>query len=214
MECPWSCGWGASAAVSVRRAGVSAPARRIDAERGDVMLGPGRAITGSAAAGRDIQIASRCMRPGILHAGRQRDGLSLDQLRARDIHVIVRQIGPDVCIERDLSGRRLSGSQSGAATAPARSVVNVRRSIMGSSVSVLVWRLFRTKLSFSYSFSSSMSAFVPLATKQRTCREVRLAPITVMALHPPADARPTLRVGAHCQYRLSLPHRVANSGGE
>ena len=88
-------------------------ARRIDAERGDVMLGPGRAITGSAAAGRDIQIASRCMRPGILHARRQRDRFSLDQRRARDIDVVVREVGPDVGIERDLPGRLLGGSQSG-----------------------------------------------------------------------------------------------------
>ena len=89
-------------------------ARGIDAERGDVMLGPGRAVAGSAAAGRDVQIAPRDMRPGILHARGQRDRLSLDQRRARDIDVVVREIGPDVGIERDLARRLLGESQSRA----------------------------------------------------------------------------------------------------
>ncbi len=82
-------------------------AGRIDAQGGDVMLRPGSARAGSAAAGRHIQIASRDMRPGILHARRERDRLTLEQRGARDIHVIVRQIGPDIGIERDLLGRRL-----------------------------------------------------------------------------------------------------------
>ena len=43
---------------------------RIDAERGDVMFSPGRAITWSAAAGRNIKIASRYVRPGVLHGRR------------------------------------------------------------------------------------------------------------------------------------------------
>ena len=49
------------------------------------------------------------MRPGILHGRRQRDRLTFDQLRARDIHVVMREIGADVGIERDFLGRRLRG---------------------------------------------------------------------------------------------------------
>ena len=87
--------------------GGECPAGWIDAQGGDVMLRPGSARAGSAAAGRHIQIASRDMRPGILHARRERDRLTLEQRGARDIHVIVRQLGPDIGIERDLLGRRL-----------------------------------------------------------------------------------------------------------
>src|ERR1700720_331690 len=76
--------------------------RRVDAKRGDVMLGPAPAITRSAAAGRNIKVASRYMRPGIWRARRQGDGLSSDQFRARDIDIVMRQVCPDVCIERDL----------------------------------------------------------------------------------------------------------------
>ena len=71
------------------------------------MLRPGSALAGSTTAGRHIQIASRDMRPGILHARRERDRLTLEQRCARDIHIIVRQIGPDIGIERDLLGCRL-----------------------------------------------------------------------------------------------------------
>src|SRR6266850_523005 len=53
------------------------------------------------------------MRPGILHPGRQRDCFSFDQLRARDIDVVVREVRPHICIKRDLPGRLLGGSQSG-----------------------------------------------------------------------------------------------------
>src|SRR5262245_9529029 len=53
------------------------------------------------------------MRPGILHPGRQRDCFSFDQLRARDIDIVVREVGPHICIKRDLPGRLLGGSQSG-----------------------------------------------------------------------------------------------------
>src|SRR5262252_10569650 len=80
---------------------------RVDQKRGDVVLGPGRAITGSAAAGRNIEIASRYMRPCVLHGRGQGDRLTLDQLRAGDINVVVSQISPNVCIERDLVGRGL-----------------------------------------------------------------------------------------------------------
>ena len=76
-----------------------------------MMLGTGRAITRSAAAGCNIKIASRYMRPGVLHSGRQRDGCTLDQLGARDIYVVMREVGSHVCVERDLLGRRLGGSQ-------------------------------------------------------------------------------------------------------
>jgi hypothetical protein len=51
------------------------------------------------------------MRPGILHPGRQRDCFSFDQLRARNIEV--REVGPHICIKRDLPGRLLGESQSG-----------------------------------------------------------------------------------------------------
>ncbi len=84
----------------------------IDAKSGDVMLGAGRAITRSAAAGRNIKIAPRRMRPGILHARGQRDLRALDQLRARDIYIVMREIGSDICIERGLLRRLLGGSQS------------------------------------------------------------------------------------------------------
>src|SRR6202030_3024957 len=50
---------------TVRRESASC---RADAKRADVMLGTCRAITWSAAAGRNIKVASRYMRPGILHA--------------------------------------------------------------------------------------------------------------------------------------------------
>ena len=53
------------------------------------------------------------MRPGILHPGRQRDCFSFDQLRARGIDVVVREVGPHICIKRDLPGRLLGGRQSG-----------------------------------------------------------------------------------------------------
>ncbi len=82
-------------------------ARRIDVKRGDVMLGPGFAVTGRAAAGRNVKISSRHMRPGILHARRQRDGGTLDQRGSGDIDVVVREIGTHVGIERDFPGDSL-----------------------------------------------------------------------------------------------------------
>ena len=42
------------------------------------------------------------MRPGILYGRGQRYRRVLDQLRARDIYVVMRKIGTHVCIERDL----------------------------------------------------------------------------------------------------------------
>src|SRR5271165_3041011 len=53
------------------------------------------------------------MRPGILHPGRQGDCFSFEQLRARDINVVVREVGSDIGIKRDLAGHLLGGSQSG-----------------------------------------------------------------------------------------------------
>src|SRR5215831_7379653 len=94
---------------TVRRQRAS---RGINGECGDVMLGSLGPVAGGAAAARYIEIASRRMRPGILYGCRQRDRLTLDQLRARDIHVVMREIGPDICIERDLLGHLLGGSQS------------------------------------------------------------------------------------------------------
>src|SRR5262249_13821037 len=92
-------------------------ARRIDAKSGDVMFCPRRAVTWSAAAARNIKIASRCMRPGILYGRGERDRRTLEQLRARDIHVVVREISPDICIERNLVGRRLGARQFGRGNA-------------------------------------------------------------------------------------------------
>ena len=86
--------------------------RGIDGKCGDVMLGPSRTVTWGAAAARDIEIASRCMRPGILHGRRERDRLTLDQLSTRDIDVVMCEIGAHACIERDFLRRRLGGSQS------------------------------------------------------------------------------------------------------
>jgi len=46
-----------------------------------------------------------------MHAARhiarsqERDRRTLDQLRARDIHIVMREIGSDICIERELVGR-------------------------------------------------------------------------------------------------------------
>ena len=88
-------------------------ALRIDAQRGDVMLGADRARTWSTAAGRNIKITSRCVRPGILHARRQCDRLASGQPCTLYIDVPVRQIRPHVCVERDLWGCGLGGSQSG-----------------------------------------------------------------------------------------------------
>src|ERR1700746_3596072 len=91
-ECPRSYGSGASAvgSVPVRR---QRAARRVNREHGDVMLGPSRAVTRSAAAGRNVQITSGGMRPGILDTSGQRDRATLDQLSARDIDVVVGQFG-------------------------------------------------------------------------------------------------------------------------
>src|SRR6516162_4335230 len=93
---------------------------RINGERGDVMLGPRRAVTRSAAAGRNVKMASRDMRPGILDTSGQPDRATLDQF-ARDIDVEVRQFGSDICIERDLLRRRLGGRWVGHGGLPARS---------------------------------------------------------------------------------------------
>lgn len=86
--------------------------RRINGERGDMMIGPLRAVTRGAAARRNIKIAPRSVRPGILHPRRQRNRLPLDQLRAGDVNVVMGQVSPDICIERDFLRRRLSLRQS------------------------------------------------------------------------------------------------------
>jgi len=91
---------------------------RVDGKCGDVMVGPLGAVTRSAAAGRDIEIAPQCVRPRILHSRRQCNRLSFGQLRTGDIDVVVGQIGPDICIERDLAGGRLSRSSSRHDDAP------------------------------------------------------------------------------------------------
>jgi hypothetical protein len=82
-------------------------ADRVDAKRGHVMLGARRSVSGRAAAGRHVQIAPRDVRPGVLHAGGQGNGGALRQRGARDVDVVVREIGPDVGIERDPARLRL-----------------------------------------------------------------------------------------------------------
>ena len=91
--------------------------RGIDAKCGDMMVGARGSVTGGAAAGRDIKVAPRYMRPGILHARRQRDRPLLDQRRARDIDVVVRELGSHVRIQRDLVGR-LCDRKSGRRNTP------------------------------------------------------------------------------------------------
>src|SRR6516165_9547110 len=76
------------------------------------MLGSLRAVAGRAATTREIKITARCVRPSILHSCRQHDRLTFDQFGSGDIYVVVRQIGPHVCIEGHLSRRHLGGSQS------------------------------------------------------------------------------------------------------
>src|SRR5215475_516619 len=78
-----------------------------------MMLGTSRPITRSTAAARHIKIASRSMRPGILHGRGQCDRLALDQLRARGVNIVVREIGSHIRIERDLVRRRLGRRQFG-----------------------------------------------------------------------------------------------------
>jgi len=89
----------------------------VDAKRGDVMLGPRRSVSGCAAAGRDVQIPPRDVRPGVLHASGQGDGGALGQRGARDVDVVMREIGPDVGVERDLARLRLGERDSRCAHA-------------------------------------------------------------------------------------------------
>jgi hypothetical protein len=95
-------------AVLFQRAG-----RRVDREGGDVMLGADGTVAGLAVAAGDIEIAVRGVRPGILHAGRQLDRFARRQRHAVHVDVVMRQIGADIGVERDLArcgrarGRRL-----------------------------------------------------------------------------------------------------------
>ena len=79
------------------------PGRRIDAQRRDVMLRPGFAVSRCAAARCNVKKAFGNMRPGVLHTGRQAYGASLRQRRIFDVHVIVREVGTDVGIERNFA---------------------------------------------------------------------------------------------------------------
>ena len=81
--------------------------RGIDREGGDVMLGAGAPVSGRAAAARDIEIAVRGMRPGVLHARRQRHRFALCQRHAVHIHVVMREVGSDIRVKRDLARGRL-----------------------------------------------------------------------------------------------------------
>ena len=49
------------------------------------------------------------MGPGVLHTRGQSDGGALRERGARDVDVVMREIGADVRIERDLLRRRLGG---------------------------------------------------------------------------------------------------------
>ena len=62
-----------------------------------------------------------------LHPRWQCHCFSFDQLRARDIDVIVREVGPHICIKRDLPGRLLGGANRGAMMPPAASDKKVLR---------------------------------------------------------------------------------------
>jgi len=90
----------------------------IDAKRGNVMLGPGRPVSGRAAAGRDVQIPPRDVRPGVLHARGQGDRRALGQRGARDVDVVVREIGSDVRVERYLARLLLGERDPRCAHAP------------------------------------------------------------------------------------------------
>ena len=78
--------------------GRQRPAGRIDMKRGDVVLGPGGAVTRSAAARCNIQIAPRHMRPRILHARGQRHALARSQRASFDIDLVTRECRIHVCI--------------------------------------------------------------------------------------------------------------------
>lgn len=71
-------------------------ARRIDAKRGHVMVGSCWSVTRCAAARRHVQIASRRVGPGVLHARKQGDRRPLDERSTRDIYVVVREFSSDV----------------------------------------------------------------------------------------------------------------------
>ena len=93
-------------------------ARRIDAERADMMLGAGGAVARRAAARRDVQITPRDMRPGILHAGRQRDAFACSQGQCVHVDFVAREHRADIGVQRHFAGlglrpRRLRHRGSG-----------------------------------------------------------------------------------------------------
>ena len=73
------------------------------------------------------------MRPGVLDIGRRRYRVALDEGGVVDVDAVERELRPDGGIEHGPARRALakeSRGDNGAATPPASSVVNARRSIM------------------------------------------------------------------------------------
>ncbi len=73
---------------------------RIDPERRHVMPVARRACPRRAVAGGDIEIPARCVRPGIMHIGRQGDGAAPNQRGGLDVYIIMSELGPDTGVKR------------------------------------------------------------------------------------------------------------------
>ena len=97
------------------------PARRVNGKGRDVMLGAAGGVTRSAAAACDIEIASRRMRPRILHSRRQGYRRPPGRFRAGDVDLVVRQIGTDIGVKRHFLRSRLRDRQSGHGNARSNS---------------------------------------------------------------------------------------------
>ena len=76
--------------------------RRIDRQCGHVVRVSGRPHARRAVAGGDIKEPPRGMRPGILHVRRQADRVTARQRRGSHIHIVMRQLRPDIGIQRNL----------------------------------------------------------------------------------------------------------------
>jgi hypothetical protein len=68
---------------------------RIDAERRHVMRVARHSDTRRAVARCHIEMPARRMRPGVMHIGRQRDGVAPDQRGSLDVDVILCELGPE-----------------------------------------------------------------------------------------------------------------------
>ena len=85
--------------------GDSAPRRRVDRQRRDVVVAADQAADpGSAVARRDIEDRPRGVRPAVMHIGRQRDRAAAGQGRGLDIDIVMRQLRPDARVKRDAVG--------------------------------------------------------------------------------------------------------------